>query len=208
MNHTALKENTDLRVDRATLQRDLAKVKKQLASSARDAEDLKQQLLDSKARSEKAAMNKQLQDELNTLQAALQEKEKENRRLQDALAAADNNREVEELRDTVEDLEAELREKERLIEAQQDKDVWAEDVSLVSRALTYWHRKHVCCMLKRSTSWKKNSGKQLTGRTRIMNSRRQCQGLKNKCGCWRRDCEKLRTAANKRWMVEMMRSNS
>ena len=136
LNHTALKENTDLRVDRATLQRDLAKVKKQLALSARDAEDLKQQLLDSKARSEKATVNKQLQDELNTLQATLHKKDKETCRLQDALAAADNNREIEELRDTVEDLEAELREKERLIEAQQDKDVRVEDVFLVSRALT------------------------------------------------------------------------
>ena len=123
LNQNALKENTDLRVDRATLQRELAKVKKQLNSSAHDAESLRQQMLDSKARSEKELTDKRLQHDLRTLQAELQVKEEEIERLRDTVASGEKREEMEELRDTIEDLEATVREKERIIESNEDRDV-------------------------------------------------------------------------------------
>ena len=123
INQTALKENTDLRVDKATMQRDLAKVKKQLNASAREAENLKQQLLDGKVRSEKESANHRLQGDFKVLQALVRTKEAEVRELRDASASAPTRRTVQELQDNIEDLEAELREKDRMIDAQKDGNV-------------------------------------------------------------------------------------
>lgn len=123
INQNVLKENTDLRVDKVTMQRDLAKVRKQLNASARDAENLRQQLLDGKARSEKESANQRLQGDLKALQALLRTKEAEVSELRDASASAPTLRTVQELQENIEDLEADLREKDRMIDAQKDGNV-------------------------------------------------------------------------------------
>jgi chromosome segregation ATPase len=121
LNQAALKENTDLRVDRATLTRDLSKMKKQLAAAAQDAESLRKQLLDSKARGERNEAEKHLQEELIMLRESVSSKEEEIEKLQSVLDSESKTQEVQNLKDNIEDLEAELREKERVIDTFNEK---------------------------------------------------------------------------------------
>ena len=120
LNQEAIKQNTDLRVDRATLQRELNKVKKQLQNSGRDAEALRQQLLDDQAKVDQQVADKRLRTELTTLRETVQTKDQEIEKLQDQLDSSNKTQEVANLKGQIEDLEAELREKERIIDTQDD----------------------------------------------------------------------------------------
>ena len=120
LNQTALKENTDLRVDKVTLQKDLSKIKKQLAKSEKDAEALKERLQDGKEQNAREQANQQLRDEVDALRNSLDEKESEVDELRNLLSSKKDDRELVVLNDSLEDLEIELREKDRLLE---EKDV-------------------------------------------------------------------------------------
>lgn len=120
LNQEAIRANTDLRVDRATLQRELNKVKKQLQNSARDAETLRQQMLQDNAKVDQQIADKRIRKELEALQQTVRVKEEQIEKLQYRIDAEGRTQEVVDLRGTIEDLEADLREKDRLIDTHED----------------------------------------------------------------------------------------
>ena len=120
LNQNALKENTDLHVDKATLQRDLARIKKQLTSSERNAEALKQQLQDGRERDLKDQVAQELGEEVLSLRTRLEAKDAKVDELQSRLKFENRDHGAEKLRGVVEDLEAELREKDRIIDSKND----------------------------------------------------------------------------------------
>ena len=133
-NFSALKENTDLKVDRTTLQRELAKVKKQLESSERQIESLRLQLETGTTR-HKTIAYEALQREVDELQVRLRSKDEELLQMRVDAAPRDES-ELNELRDTIEDLEAELREKDRIIDTHNDERVCITSLtSLAQRCL-------------------------------------------------------------------------
>ncbi|RDA85576.1 hypothetical protein CP532_5382 [Ophiocordyceps camponoti-leonardi (nom. inval.)] len=115
----ALKENTELKVDKVTMQRELHRYKKQLTSAERDLEKYRQQMLDLQDKSKR----KQPDDsQLQQLQKTLKERESDLDNLQRQVDRGQHQREteLEKLKDTVEDLEADLREKDRIITSRED----------------------------------------------------------------------------------------
>ena len=120
LNQNALKENTDLHADKAILQRDLARIKKQLSASGQEAELLKQQLQDDKEQSQRDQAAQELREELLLLRENLEAKDTEIEALQIRLSSGDKNCETERLKGDIQDLEAELREKDRLIDDKDD----------------------------------------------------------------------------------------
>lgn len=110
-----LKENTELKVDKVTMQRELHKYKKHLTSAEKDLEAYRQQLAERKQSSgDHSAELKQLRRDLEDKDADIED-------LQHQLRSDQENMgNVEKLQDEVGDLEAELREKERLISDRDD----------------------------------------------------------------------------------------
>ncbi|RCI11616.1 hypothetical protein L249_7510 [Ophiocordyceps polyrhachis-furcata BCC 54312] len=115
----ALKENTELKVDKVTMQRELHRYKKQLTSAERDLEKYRQQMLDLQ---DKAKRKQPDDSQLRQLQKTLKERESDLDNLQRQVDRGQHHREteLETLKDTVEDLEADLREKDRIITSRED----------------------------------------------------------------------------------------
>ncbi|KAL2889995.1 Spindle pole body protein pcp1 [Ceratocystis lukuohia] len=117
----ALKENTELKVDKVTMQRDLQRYKKHLNVAEKDLEQYRQQMIELQERSKRKYADDSLKAEAERLRQDLEDKESEIDRLQAQLEQAESGgAEVDKLRDEITDLEAELREKERLIAEHQD----------------------------------------------------------------------------------------
>lgn len=111
----ALKENTELKVDKVTMQRELQKYKKHLTSAEKDLEAYRQQLAERKQGSGDHST------ELKQLRRDLEDKHADIEDLQHQLRSDRQNIDsVEKLQDEIGDLEAELREKERLISDRDD----------------------------------------------------------------------------------------
>ena len=120
-NEAALKENTDLKVDRVTLQAELKRCKKTLTQAERDMEAYKHHLEEVQAKAKKEHADESIRQQLEDLKKGLQEKEEEIEELREKLEAADGeNEEVHKLKDDIEDLEANLREKDRQLNEQED----------------------------------------------------------------------------------------
>lgn len=118
----ALKENTDLKVDKVTMQKEMKNCKRQLNDAEKDLEDYRKQmvLMQEKARSKN--LNEDTRQEVKILQSSLEEKEREINQLKKKLDNADTElAETDKLRDQIEDLEAELQEKDRLADEHDDK---------------------------------------------------------------------------------------
>ncbi|KAG5949186.1 hypothetical protein E4U53_006005, partial [Claviceps sorghi] len=117
----ALKENTELKVEKVTMHRELQRYKKHVSSAERDLETYRQQIqeLQEKTRMKHSddgqhAKLDQLQKELNAKEARIDD-------LQRQLEQSRNDEDqLEKLRDSMEDLEADLREKDRLITERDD----------------------------------------------------------------------------------------
>ncbi|KAL5628093.1 hypothetical protein BROUX41_002841 [Berkeleyomyces rouxiae] len=117
----ALKENTELKVDKVTMQRDLQRYRKHLTVAEKDLEIYRQQMIELQERSKRKYADDSLKAEAERLRLGLEEKEAEIERLQTQLDQAESgSAEADKLRDEITDLEAELREKERLISEHQD----------------------------------------------------------------------------------------
>ncbi|KFZ21776.1 hypothetical protein V502_02905 [Pseudogymnoascus sp. VKM F-4520 (FW-2644)] len=117
----ALKENTDLKVDKVTMQKELHRYKKTLTTAERDLESYRQQILDMQEKMKRRHADEGAQEELDLLRQALHDKEIEVQDLQQKLeSAADQNDDVQKLRDTVTDLEHDVREKDRMIDERDD----------------------------------------------------------------------------------------
>ena len=121
-NQAALKENTDLKVNRITMQRELHKFKKNIAQAERDAETYRLQLEEYRERVRRKQADETLRVELESLRTELKTKTVEIEKLHDKqdLSQSRENTELRKLRDELEDLQAELREKDREVENRDD----------------------------------------------------------------------------------------
>ncbi|KAM0322429.1 hypothetical protein ACHAQA_009496 [Verticillium albo-atrum] len=117
----ALKENTELKVDKVTMQRDLQKYKKHLTTAEKDLENYRQQMLQLQEKAKKKYADEKQLAEIDRLQQSLDDKEADIEYLQRQVEQEKgDSAEVEKLRDEIGDLEADLREKDRLIGEHED----------------------------------------------------------------------------------------
>lgn len=117
----ALKENTDLKVDKVSMQKELARAKKTLAKAEQELETYRQHLQDVQEKMKTRNANEGLKEELRRLQSIVMSKEIEIQGLKSQLESSeDNHASLEKCQHDIDDLEAELREKERLIEDKED----------------------------------------------------------------------------------------
>jgi chromosome segregation ATPase len=117
----ALKENTELKVDKVTMQRELQRYKKHLTSAEKDLENYRQQMerMQELARSKQGSHDHSA--ELDKLRRALDEKDADLEDMQHQIQSdLQNVDRVAKLQDEIGDLEAELREKERAISERDD----------------------------------------------------------------------------------------
>ena len=110
----ALKENTELKVDKVTMQKELYRYRKTLATAERDVELYRQQILEMQEKVKRKHADAGTREELDSLRKALEEKEADLARLQS------QESQFEDLQDKVHDLEADLREKDRIINDRED----------------------------------------------------------------------------------------
>ncbi|KAJ5574175.1 uncharacterized protein N7459_008602 [Penicillium hispanicum] len=121
-NSTALKENTELKVLRLTMQRDISRYKKSLLQAERDLEDYRQQLMEMRERARRRQTDEEAQREMDLMREEIDSRDNELREIREELRLAKNgqSQEIEKLRDEVEDLEAMVREKDRAIDARDE----------------------------------------------------------------------------------------
>ncbi|MCJ1308676.1 hypothetical protein MMC25_002330 [Agyrium rufum] len=118
----AVKENTELKVDKVTMQRELSRVKKTLSQAERDIEDHRIHLEKAQKDAERKFADKALKKELEQLRNDVKAKSSELSRLREQLESRNDNddSEVQKLKDAIEDLEADLRAKDRELESKDD----------------------------------------------------------------------------------------
>ncbi|EXJ88888.1 hypothetical protein A1O3_01952 [Capronia epimyces CBS 606.96] len=121
-NQAALKENTDLKVNRITMQRELHKFKKNIAQAERDAEIYRLQLEQYKERIRQRQVDEHLRTELESLRSDLQARDNQIKKLEaeKGLTANQEQSEIQKLKDEIEDLQTDLREKDRAIDERDD----------------------------------------------------------------------------------------
>lgn len=121
-NQAALKENTELKVSKLTMQRDIARYKKNLQEAERDLESYRLQLQELREKARRRQADEELQREMDSMREQIDDKDAQVKDLEDELREARNKEteEVEKLRDEIEDLEASVREKDRAIEERDD----------------------------------------------------------------------------------------
>ncbi|PHH87281.1 hypothetical protein CDD83_9072 [Cordyceps sp. RAO-2017] len=117
----ALKENTELKVDKVTMQRELHRYKKHLTLAERDLESYRQQMLEFQDKTKRKNLDGGNRAELEQLQKTLQEREADVDQLQRQVdKGRRDDGELEKLKDNIEDLEADLRERDRIITERED----------------------------------------------------------------------------------------
>jgi len=110
----ALKENTELKVDKVTMQRELHRYRKTLTTAERDVELYRQQILEMQEKIKRKHVNEGQREELDQLRKALNDKEEEISRMRSEHDKYAN------LEDKIHDLEADLREKDRVADDKED----------------------------------------------------------------------------------------
>ncbi|KAH8174853.1 hypothetical protein LIA77_06272 [Sarocladium implicatum] len=109
----ALKENTELKVDKVTMQRELHRYKKHLTAAERDLETYRQQMLELQEKAKRKYADENARAEMNKLQRQVEERDAQIEDLQRQLEEAQHgDDQVAKLQDDIGDLEADLREKE------------------------------------------------------------------------------------------------
>ncbi|GAO16573.1 uncharacterized protein UV8b_01429 [Ustilaginoidea virens] len=117
----ALKENTELKVDKVTMQRELQRYKKHVSTAEKDLETYRQEMLELQEKTKRRQTDETQRLKLEQLQKALEEREANIDNLQRLLDQGRNDDDqLERLRDKVEDMEADLREKDRQITERDD----------------------------------------------------------------------------------------
>ena len=120
----ALKENTDLKVDKVTMQDELRRYRKTLVTAERELEKYRQQVLEAQERARSKHADEGQREELRRLRHALAESDAEVQELREKLESGDSQHaDVARLKDEMSDLEAELREKNRIVEEQEEEMV-------------------------------------------------------------------------------------
>ncbi|KAF9884053.1 hypothetical protein FE257_002338 [Aspergillus nanangensis] len=117
-NQAALRENTELKVTKLTMQRDISRYKKNLQQAERDLEAYRLQFQGLREESRRRQTDETIQREMDLMREEIDSRDSQVKDLQEALRNAKGNQseEMDKLRDEVEDLEASLREKERMVE--------------------------------------------------------------------------------------------
>ncbi len=117
----ALKENTELKVDKVTMQRELHKYKKTLSSAEKELESYRQQILDMQEKAKRKFADENQRAELERLRQQLEEKDAEIEDLHRQLQSQEtDNDKIEKLQDEIGDLEADLRRKDDVITQHED----------------------------------------------------------------------------------------
>lgn len=117
----ALKENTDLKVDKVTMQRELQRYKKHLTTAEKDLEKFRQQMAQMQDLAKRKHSSNDHSAELEKLRRDLEDKDADLEDLQQQVRSDRQNiDELEKLQDEIGDLEADLREKERAISERDD----------------------------------------------------------------------------------------
>ncbi|RSM12905.1 hypothetical protein CEP52_002228 [Fusarium oligoseptatum] len=117
----ALKENTELKVDKVTMQRELHKYKKHLTTAEKDLESYRQQMLELQDKAKRKYSDQSQQAEMDKLRRLIDDREADIEDLQRQLDQQQgNNDQVEKLQDDIGDLEADLQEKDRLLTERED----------------------------------------------------------------------------------------
>lgn len=121
-NQAALKENTDLKVNRITMQRELHKFKKNIAQAEKDAEVYRLQLEEFKERIRRKQVDESMRIELQKLRSEVEAKDQKLEKMEreSGQAAREEQSEFQKLKDELDDLQAEVREKDRLIDERDD----------------------------------------------------------------------------------------
>ena len=120
-NEAALKENTDLKVDKVTIQKELRQCRKNLSAAEREVETCKGHLADLQEKAKRKHADETLRQQLEDLKGQLVAKESEIEDLRQRLENAEGDgEELEKLKGDIEELEADLREKDRIIEERDD----------------------------------------------------------------------------------------
>lgn len=121
LNHAALKENTDLKVDKITMQKELARARKTLDKTEREVEEYRKQLQSAHDQMKRKHADKKILEELESLKRAIITKDSQIRDLRDDLDhVADKDAEIDKLKGDVDELELDIREKDRLLDDGED----------------------------------------------------------------------------------------
>ncbi|KAF6235547.1 hypothetical protein HO173_006230 [Letharia columbiana] len=120
-NEAALKENTDLKVDKVTIQKELRQCRKNLSTVEREVEASKRHVEDLQEKAKRKHADETLRRQLEDLKSHLAAKESDLEDLRQRLECAEGDgQELEKLKGDIEDLEADLREKDRIIGERDD----------------------------------------------------------------------------------------
>ncbi|KAI9889031.1 MAG: hypothetical protein M1814_006034 [Vezdaea aestivalis] len=144
-NEAALKENTDLKVDKVTLTRELSRYRKTLSIAERDLQLYRQQLTDAQENMRKRHADEGQREELEGLRKQVEEKDAEIVRLRDR-QNDDKSGDIGKLQGQVDDLEADLREKERQIDAKDDEIEELKDSATASADAEMEHENEVATL--------------------------------------------------------------
>lgn len=121
-NAAALRENTDLKVTKITMQRELHKFRKNIAQAERDAETYRLQLEEYREKIKRRQADESIRAEMDKLRDELRQKDEMLEKFEDAREQSHvkETAELRKVRDELEDVQADLREKERQLEDRED----------------------------------------------------------------------------------------
>ena len=120
----ALKENTELKVDKVTMKKELLRTRKTLEKAEQDVEAYRIHLEEVQEKVKLRYADQGIKEELEELRKILNAKSAEVDDLRLQLTTMENKgHDVAKLRDDVEDLQAGLREKDQMLEAKEDEIV-------------------------------------------------------------------------------------
>lgn len=120
-NKAALKENTDLKVDRVTLQKELARARKTMTQAERELEVYRAHLQDAQEKLRRKHVDESLREELKSLKKEITSKSAEADELRQKLESVEDKDEaIEKVKGDVEDLESDIRERDRAIDVRDD----------------------------------------------------------------------------------------
>lgn len=116
-----VRENTELKVDKVTMQHELKRYRKTLTSAERELETYREQMVDMQENIKRKYADEGQREELDRVRKLLEDREAEVQDLKGKLEDADGQEaDMEKLRDNIADLEYDLREKDRIIEERED----------------------------------------------------------------------------------------
>ena len=117
----ALKENTELKVDKVTMQRELHRYKKHITTAEKEVETYRQQMTELQEKAKRKQDDGTARAEVDSLRQQLEDKEGDLEDLRRQLSESqDSDDQVQKLRDDISDLEADIRDKDRQITERDD----------------------------------------------------------------------------------------